>query len=119
MRISYIVRRGSSMDMAVLRPHGSGSLPPIRVDLPLSIHYMWVTKRLLNGLIVNPEGWPENSPMWSSTIAGVIPRCHRHLTPKYRQLVDEAAAAKRVHHLRSPRQMRAFLDAIKQEYRGD
>jgi hypothetical protein len=39
--------------------------------------------------------------------------------PKYRQLVAEAAKAKRVHHLWSPRQIRAFLDAIKQEYRGD
>jgi adenylate kinase family enzyme len=86
----------------------------IYVDLPLFIHYMWVTKRLIKGVVVNPEGWPENSPMWSSTIDGyrVIPLCHRHLTPKYRQLVAEAAAAKRVHHLRSPRQMRAFLDAI-------
>ena len=93
----------------------------IYVDLPLFIHYMWVTKRFIKSLVVNPEGWPENSPMWRSTISGyrVIPLCHSHLTPKYRQLVGEAVAAKRVHHLRSPRQMRAFLDAIKQEYRGD
>jgi adenylate kinase family enzyme len=93
----------------------------IYIDLPLFIHYMWVTKRLIKGIFVNPEGWPENSPMWSSTIAGyrVIPLCHRHLTPKYRRLVSEAAAAKRVHHLTSPRQMRAFLNAIKQEYRSD
>jgi hypothetical protein len=39
--------------------------------------------------------------------------------PKYRQLVAETAKAKRVHHLRSPRQMRTFLTAIKQEYRSD
>jgi len=93
----------------------------IYIDLPIFIHYLWVTKRLIKGLVVNPEGWPENSPMWSSTISGyrVIALCHRHLTPKYRQLVVEAVAAKRVHHLRSQRQMRAFLDAIKQEYHGD
>lgn len=91
----------------------------IYVDLPLVIHYVWVTKRLLKGLVVNPEGWPEHSPMWRSTLDGyrVIPLCHRHLTPKYRQLVAEAAAVKRVHHLRSPRQIRAFLGAIRQEYR--
>jgi len=34
-------------------------------------------------------------------------RCYRHLTPKYRALVAAAAASKRVHHLRWPREMRA------------
>lgn len=89
----------------------------IYVDLPLFIHYAWLTKRFIKGLIVNPEGWPENSPMWSSTIAGyrVIPLCHRHMTPKYRQLVTDAASIKRVHHLRSPTEMKTFLEAIKQE----
>lgn len=81
---------------------------------------MWVTKRFIKGLLVNPEGWPENSPMWSSRIAGycVIPLCHRHMTPKYRKLVAESAKAKRVHHLRSPRQIRISLDVIVQAYCG-
>src|SRR5262245_55400198 len=35
----------------------------IYVDLPLRTHYFWVTKRFVKGLFVNPEGWPENSPM--------------------------------------------------------
>ena len=64
----------------------------IYVDLPLATHYWWVTKRFIQGLYANPEGWPDKSPIWSSTISGyrVIPRCHRHLTPKYRQLVTDA-----------------------------
>jgi adenylate kinase family enzyme len=90
----------------------------IYVDLPLATHYWWVTKRFIKGLYVNPQGWPDNSPMWSSTISGyrVIPRCHRHLTPKYRQLVADAAASKRVHHLRSRAQIRRFLEAVKNEH---
>lgn len=92
----------------------------IYVDLPLPTHYWWVTKRLIKGLFVNPSGWPDNSPLWASTMSSyrVIPLCHRHLTPKYRQLVADAAASKRVHHLRSPREIRAFLQAIEKEYRG-
>jgi adenylate kinase family enzyme len=92
----------------------------VYVDLPLRTHYMWVTKRLIRGLFVNPEGWPERSPMWSSTMSGyrVIPLCHRHLTPRYRQLVAEQAAAKRVHHLRSPAEIRSFLDAVGNEHQG-
>lgn len=89
----------------------------IYVDLPLLTHYRWVTKRLIKGLFVTPEGWPANSPMWSSAIESfrVLPLCHRHLTPRYRQLVTETADSKRVHHLRSPGQVRAFLDAVKVE----
>jgi len=90
----------------------------IYVDLPLLTHCTWVTKRFIKGLFVNPAGWPDNSPMWSSTISSyrVLPLCHRHLTPRYRQLVADAVASKRVHHLRSPTQIRSFLEAVKTEY---
>jgi adenylate kinase family enzyme len=86
----------------------------IYVDLPLLTHYMWVTKRFLKGVFVNPAGWPDKSPIWSSTISSyrVLPLCHRHLTPRYRQLVADAAASKCVHHLRSSAQIRSFLKAV-------
>jgi adenylate kinase family enzyme len=90
----------------------------VHVDLPLVTHYWWVTKRFIRGLWKAPEGWPDNSPLWSSTLAGyrVIPLCHRKLTPRYRQLVAEAAGSKQVHHLRSAAEMTAFLAAIKREH---
>ena len=90
----------------------------VYVDLPLVTHYWWVTKRLIKGLWTAPEGWPENSPMWSSTMASyrVIPLCHREMTPRYRQLAADAAGSKRVHHLRSPTEMTAFLNAVKHAY---
>ena len=89
----------------------------IYVDLPLLTHHRWVTKRLVKGLFADPPGWPEKSPLWSSSFSSyrVLWLCHRHLTPKYRQLVAEAAASKRVHHLRSPSQVRSFLEAVKNE----
>jgi adenylate kinase family enzyme len=91
----------------------------VYVDLPLFMHYWWVTKRFVKALYVAPEGWPEHSPMWESTISGyrVVGRCHRHLTPRYRQLVAEAVASKRVHHLRSPAQIRSFLEAVRTQLR--
>ena len=90
----------------------------VHVDLPLATHYWWVTKRLIKGRWTNPEGWPENSPLWSSTLAGyrVIPLCHREMTPRYRQLVADAADSKRVHHLRSPAEMTSFLEAVGREH---
>jgi adenylate kinase family enzyme len=90
----------------------------VYVDLPLMTHGWRVTKRLIKGLFADPPGWPENSPLWSSTMNSyrVLWPCHRRLTPKYRQLVADEATAKRVHHLKSPAQMAAFLDAIRREY---
>jgi adenylate kinase family enzyme len=89
----------------------------VHVDLPLFTHFRWITKRLVQGLFTTPEGWPDGSPMLRSTIDGyrVLWLCHRHLTPRYRKLVAEARPHKRVHHLRSPAEMRAFLAAVKRE----
>ena len=90
----------------------------VYVDLPLTTHYWWVTKRLIKGLLATPEGWPENSPMWRSTMDSykVVWLCHRRLTPRYRQLVADVAASKRVHHVRSPAEMAAFLNSVKRAY---
>jgi adenylate kinase family enzyme len=90
----------------------------VYLDLPLVTHHWWVTKRLITGLLATPEGWPENSPMWHSTVHSykVLWLCHRGLTPRYRQLVADAAASKRVHHLTSPAAIAAFLAAIEREY---
>jgi adenylate kinase family enzyme len=90
----------------------------VYVDLPLVTHGWRVTKRLIKGLFVAPEGWPENSPLWSSTMHSyrVLWPCHRRLTPRYRQLIAAEAGSKWIHHLTSPAEMAAFLEAVKREY---
>ena len=89
----------------------------IYVDLAFLTHFLWITKRLLKGIFVTPEGWPERSPILSSSIQSyrVLWLCHRHLTPRYRALVSEARRHKRVHHLQSSAEIRAFLDGVKLE----
>ena len=86
----------------------------VYIDLPVLTHYWGVTTRLITGLFRNPAGWPENSPIWESTLDGyrVVGRCHRGLTPKYRRFVAEAASTKRVYHLKSRAAMRAFLKGV-------
>lgn len=86
----------------------------VYVDLPLATHFMWVTKRFLKGIFVNPEGWPERSPIFKSTFNSyrVLWLCHRKLTPAYRQFVSESAESKQVFHLKSPRAINAFLNDI-------
>jgi len=87
----------------------------IHVDLPLPVHALWITKRLFKGMLATPEGWPEGSPMISSSIQSysVLWRCHRHLTPKYRSHVSDAAQRKRVFQLRSRQELTSFLDAVR------
>jgi adenylate kinase family enzyme len=90
----------------------------VYLDLPLVTHGWWVTKRLIKGLYAAPEGWPENSPLWSSTLNSykVLWLCHRRLTPRYRQLVADAAASKRVHHVKSRAEIASLLEAIEREH---
>jgi len=92
----------------------------VYVDLPLFVHFLWITKRLLKGLVASPAGWPEGSPVIRSSISSyrVLWSCHRHLTPKYRALVSAAKAQKRVHHLRSAAEISAFLEALGNVRRG-
>ncbi len=89
----------------------------VYIDQPLFTHFLWVTKRLLKGLVVTPQGWPEGSPMLRSTINSyrVLWLCHRRLTPKHRALVAAARQHKRVHHLRSAAEMDAFLNGVRLE----
>ena len=92
----------------------------VHVDLPMPAHYWGVTRRLIAGLFANPEGWPEDSPVWESSLDSyrVVWRCHRRLTPRYRALVAEAASSKRVHHLTSRAAMEAFLQGAMREHPG-
>ena len=106
--------------MAVWHRHGSGSLRRTRSftsTCPLPAHYWGVTKRFATGLFRNPKGWPENSPVWESTLDSyrVVGLCHRRLTPKYRQLVADKASSKRVYHLKSRMEMKAFIQAVEQQ----
>ena len=92
----------------------------VYIDLPLLTHFRWITKRLIQGLLRNPEGWPANTPIWASTLSGyrVLRRCDRHLTPKYRQHAAAAASFKRVYHLRSPAEIEAFLKSMELEHKS-
>ena len=87
----------------------------VHVDLPLAVHAAGVTKRLVQGLFADPEGWPEGSPVISSSISSyrVLWPCHSGLTPKYRSYVSEAAHRKQTFHLRSRQEVKQFLETIK------
>ena len=40
----------------------------IYIDLPYPVSYRWVTKRLIKGAVVRPEGWPRGSDLLKGTL---------------------------------------------------
>lgn len=86
----------------------------VYVDLPLHVHFAWVTKRMVTGFVVPPSGWPERSPILKSSLNSyrTLWMCHRYLTPRYRDFVGQAAPTQTVYHLRSVSAISQFLDAL-------
>jgi adenylate kinase family enzyme len=105
----WIVDGFGSIDTLWIRLNTADTL--IFVDLPLYVHFGWVTNRFLTSWIKPPEGYPANSPMFRSTMTSyrVLWLCHRRLTPKYREFIEQARSTKQVYHLRSPQQIAQFL----------
>ncbi len=86
----------------------------VYIDLPLSVHFWWVTKRFITGFFVPPKGWPENSPLLKSSLQSynTLWLCHQRLTPKYRDYVLEAKKTKKVYHLQSTQDIKNFFELI-------
>ena len=86
----------------------------IFVDLPLHVHFWWVTKRLITGYFNPPAGWPEKSPILKSSMTSyrALWLCHKFLTPKYREYVEKVQSTKSIYHIRSAEQISQFLESI-------
>ncbi len=80
------------------------------IDLPLWVHYWWVTKRFIMGLFSSPQGWPKGTPLLKATINSyrVLQLCHRQLTPAYRRFVKKNTAHKTVIHIRTVKALNHF-----------
>ena len=108
----WIIDGFGCMETLWLRLDAADSL--VFVDLPLYLHFWWVTKRMLTGGFDPPAGWPEHSPILKSSINSyrALRLCDRYLTPKYREYIKNAQSVKDVYHLRSPLQIEQFLTSI-------
>ena len=111
----WIIDGFGCMETVWLRLDEADSL--VFVDLPLYMHFWWVTKRLITGNFKLPEGWPQNSPILKSSINSyrVLWLCHRYLTPRYRKYIEQAQSTKSVYHIRSTKQISQFVESIENE----
>ena len=111
----WIVDGFGCMDTVWLRLNEADSL--IFVDLPLYVHFWWVTKRLITGYFKPPVGWPEKSPILKSSMSSyrVLWLCHKYLTPRYREYIQQVQNTKTVYHIRSTEQISQFFESIENE----
>lgn len=86
----------------------------VYIDLPLRVHFWWVTKRFIKGLFSSPEGWPKNTPLIKATFNSykVLRLCHQHLTPTYRRYVKNNTHHKRIIHIESVKALNQFLSEL-------
>lgn len=100
--------------METLWPRLDAADSLVFVDLPLYLHFWWVTKRMLTGGFDPPVGWPEHSPILKSSIDSyrALWLCDRYLAPKYREYIEKAKSSKDVYHLMTPLQIEQFLRSI-------
>ena len=110
----WIIDGFGCMETVWLRLNEADSL--VFVDLPLYVHFWWVTKRLITGSFIPPEGWHDKSPILKSSINSyrVLWLCHKYLTPRYREYVDRAQNTKSVYHIRSTEEISQFFESIVQ-----
>ena len=108
----WIIDGFGCMETVWLRLDEADSL--VFVDLPLYVHFCWVTKRLIIGHFKPPEGWPQKSPILKSSLSSyrVLWLCHKYLTPKYREYIEQAQSIKSVYHIRETKQISQFFELI-------
>ena len=111
----WIIDGYGSMDTLWPRLDAADSL--VYVDLPLYVHFWWVTKRFITGPFKPPKGWPDRAPLLKSALSSyrVLWLCHKHLTPKYREYVRQVQNAKNVYHIRSVEQISQFYSFIEKQ----
>ena len=83
----------------------------IYIDLPYAISYWLVTKRLLKGLIVKPEGWPDGSSVLKGTLESykVLKLCPRFWNYDFLQKLEKISASKSLYVIRSISELNRFI----------
>ncbi len=89
----------------------------IYIDLPYVVSYWLVTKRLLKGLFVKPEGWPDGSSVLKGTLQSykTLKLCPKFwnddLLQKLKKL-EETSTNKSLFVIRSVSQLNGFFEEI-------
>ncbi|MEZ8715531.1 adenylate kinase [Vibrio splendidus] len=83
----------------------------VYIDLPYPISYWFVTKRMLKGLFVKPEGWTDGSSVIKGTIQSykTLKLCPKFWNDDFRLRLELRAKEKEVHIIRSVSELNNFV----------
>jgi len=84
----------------------------IYIELPYSATYWLVTKRLLKGLFLKPEGWPDGASVLKGTLESykVLRLCPKFWSDSFLQRLEKVSANKSLHVVRSISELNSFID---------
>ncbi len=84
----------------------------IYIDLPYVVSYWLVTKRLLKGLFVKPEGWPDGSSILKGTLQSykVLKLCPKFWNDDFLQKLEKISTNKAVYVIRSISELNDFIE---------
>lgn len=83
----------------------------IYIDLPYPVSYWFVTKRLLKGLFVKPEGWPDGSSVIKGTIQSykMLKLSPTFWNDDFRSRLELRTKEQEVHIIRSVSELNSFV----------
>jgi len=83
----------------------------IYIELPYVVSYWLVTKRLLKGLFVNPEGWPDGSSILKGTLESykVLRLCPKFWNKSFMEKLEKASINKSLYVIRSVSELDSFV----------
>ena len=85
----------------------------IYIDLPYVVSYWLVTKRLLKGLLIKPEGWPDGSSVLKGTLTSykVLQHCPKFWNDDFLKQLDTLSQNKSLHVIETLAELNGFIDA--------
>lgn len=84
----------------------------IYIELPYFISYWFVTKRLLKGLFIKPEGWPEGCSVLKGTLESykVLKLCPKFWNNNFMQKLENISTHKTLYVIRSVSELNSFIE---------
>ncbi|MGV6859134.1 MAG: adenylate kinase [bacterium] len=84
----------------------------IYIDLPYPVSYWFVTKRLLKGILINPEGWPEGSSVLKGTLQSyrVLKLSPKFWNGSLMEMLAETSRKKSLHVIRNVHELNKFVE---------
>ena len=84
----------------------------IYIDLPYFVSYYLVAKRLLKGLFIKPEGWPEGSSVIHGSMQSfkVLKRCPYFWNDKFLHKLEALSVDKKIYIIRSISELDRFTE---------